>query len=139
MAGIYENAGPHIEDSGSGPIKKVRSGEVAIGFGLRHQAVADKNDGMPIDYIDPLEGNFSLTESLAVIDKGEETNPLAMEMAECIIKNARAELEKTYPNALYEGEETDAQNQSSYPKKFPEPLTAELLEKHQEFSEDCKS
>ena len=139
LAGIYENAGPHIEDSGSGPIKKVRSGEVAIGFGLRHQAVADKNDGMPIDYIDPLEGNFSLTESLAVIDKGEETNPLAMEMAECIIKNARAELEKTYPNALYEGEETDAQNQSSYPKKFPEPLTAELLEKHQEFSEDCKS
>lgn len=52
LAGIYENAGPHIEDSGSGPIKKVRSGEVAIGFGLRHQAVADKNDGMPIDYID---------------------------------------------------------------------------------------
>ena len=30
LSGIYKNAGPHIEDSGSGPIKKVRSGEVAI-------------------------------------------------------------------------------------------------------------
>lgn len=138
LTGIYENAGPHIEDSGSGPIKKVRSGEVAIGFGLRHQAVADKKEGMSIDYIDPAEGNFSLTESLAVIDKGEKTNPLAMEMAACIIQNARTELKETYPNALYEGETTDTQNQSAYPKEFPEPLTAELLEKHQAFSESCK-
>ncbi len=138
LTGIYENAGPHIEDSGSGPIKKVRSGEVAVGFGLRHQAVADKEDGMPIDYIDPLEGNFALTESVAVIDKGEETHSLAMEMAECIIKNARAELQETYPNALYEGETTNETNQSAYPKKFPEPLTADLLSEHQEFSESCK-
>ena len=42
---IYENAGPHIEDSGSGPLKKVRAGEVAIGFGLRHQAVAGEQEG----------------------------------------------------------------------------------------------
>ena len=104
LAGIYENAGPHIEDSGSGPIKKVRSGEVAVGFGLRHQAVEDKESGMPMDYIDPLEGNFSLTESVAVIDKGEDTNPRAMEMAECIVINGRAE----------------------------------LLERHQELSENCK-
>lgn len=137
LSGIYENAGPHIEDSGSGPIKKVRSGEVAVGFGLRHQAVADKAEGLPIDYVDPTEGNFSLTESVAVIDKGENSNELAMEMAECIIKNGREELQKTYPNALYEGETTDPANQSAYPKKFPEALTAELLEKHQEISESC--
>ena len=137
LSGIYENAGPHIEDSGSGPIKKVRSGEVALGFGLRHQAVADKNEGMPIDYVDPTEGNFSLTESVAVVDKGENSNDLAMEMAECIIKNGREELQKTYPNALYEGETTDEANQSAYPKKFPEPLTAQLLEKHQKLSESC--
>lgn len=137
LSGIYENAGPHIEDSGSGPIKKVRSGEVALGFGLRHQAVADKNEGMPIDYVDPTEGNFSLTESVAVVDKGENSNDLAMEMAECIIKNGREELQKTYPNALYEGETTDEANQSAYPKKFPEPLTAQLLEEHQKLSESC--
>ena len=65
LAGIYENVGDHLEDSGSAPLKKVRAGEVAIGFGLRQQAVADKADGLPIDYIDPAEGNFSLTESVA--------------------------------------------------------------------------
>ena len=137
LTGIYENAGPHIEDSGSGPIKKVRAGEVAVGFGLRHQAVADKAEGLPIDYVDPTEGNFSLTESVAVIDKGDETNDKAMEMAECIIKNGREELQATYPNALYEGEETNSENKSTYPKAFSEPLTAELLEQHQELSEEC--
>ena len=138
LTGIYENAGPHIEDSGSGPIKKVLSGEVAVGFGLRHQAVADKKEGLPIDYIDPIEGNFSLTESLAVVDKEEETNPLAMEMAECIIKNGREELRLTYPNPLYQGETADSENQSKYPKSYPEPLTADLLKEHQELSESCK-
>ena len=51
-----KNAGPHLESSGSAPIKKVRAGEVAIAFGLRHQAIKDKNDGLPIkDYIDPIK------------------------------------------------------------------------------------
>lgn len=64
LADIYKNAGDHIETSGSGPLKLCRAGEVAIGFGLRHQAVADKTDGLPIDFADPSEGNFSLTESV---------------------------------------------------------------------------
>ena len=138
LTGIYKNAGPHIEDSGSGPIKKVRSGEVAIGFGLRHQAVEDRESGMPVDYIDPTEGNFSLTESVAVIDKGEKTNPRAMEMAECIVRNGRQELLQIYPNPLYEGETAEGFNRSAYPRTFPEPLTAELLERHQELSESCR-
>ena len=138
LTGIYENAGPHIETSGSAPLKKVRAGEVAVGFGLRQQAVADKAEGLPIDYVDPTEGNFSLTESVAVVDKGEETNPLAQEMAECIITKGRSELQKYYPNAVYEGETTSSENSSKYPKTFPEPLTIELLEKHQELSESCK-
>lgn len=138
LTGIYKNAGVHIEDSGSGPIKKVRAGEVAIGFGLRHQAVADKAEGLPVDYVDPAEGNFSLTESLAVVDK-ENANPLAMEMAECIIKNGRADLLKTYPIPLYNGETEDPDNSSGNPKKFKEALTVELLKKHQEFSDSCKA
>ena len=43
---------------------------------------------------------FSLTESVAVIDKGDKTNKLAMEMAECIIKNGRQELLTTIPSNL---------------------------------------
>ena len=84
LHGIYENAGDHIESSGSAPLKLCRAGEVAIGFGLRHQAVADKADGLPIDFVDPTEGNFSLTESVAVLDKGDATNPEAMKMAPSI-------------------------------------------------------
>lgn len=138
LAGIYENVGDHLEDSGSAPLKKVRAGEVAIGFGLRQQAVADKADGLPIDYIDPAEGNFSLTESVAVIDKGDDTNPLAMEMAQCIIENGREELQSYYPNALYNGESTDAANKSANPKVFPEKLTVDLLEQHEAISEAAK-
>ena len=138
LSGIYENAGPHIESSGSAPLKKVRAGEVAVGFGLRQQAVADKAEGLPVDYVDPAEGNFSLTESVAVVDKGEDTNPLAQEMAECIITKGRSELQKYYPNAVYEGETTDESNSSAHPKTFPEPLTLALLEQHQELSESCK-
>ncbi|MDD4371638.1 MAG: extracellular solute-binding protein [Anaerostipes sp.] len=138
LKGIYKNAGDHLEESGSGPIKKVRAGEVAIGFGLRHQAVADKKDGLPIDYIDPTEGNFTLTESVAVIDKGDKTNKLAMKMAECIIKKGRKDLIKYYPNTIYKGEKADAANQSKKSTVFKEPLTVDLLEAHQKLSESCK-
>lgn len=135
---IYVNAGDHVESSGSAPLQLCEAGEVAVGFGLRHQAVAAKNDGLPIDYVDPTEGNFSLTESVAVLDKGDATNPLAMEMAQCIIENGRAELIQTYPNPLYEGETADPANQSAYPSVFDEPLTFELFTAHQELSERAK-
>ncbi|MCC8013862.1 MAG: extracellular solute-binding protein [Eubacterium sp.] len=138
MTDILKNAGPHLESSGSGPIKKVRAGEVPVAFGLRHQAVRDKNDGLPIDYVDPTEGNFSLTESIAVIDHGDKTNPLAMEMAECIIKNGRAELLETYPTPIYEGETADAEAESKYPETFDEKLTVELLTEHKEFVDECR-
>ena len=81
--------------------------------------MADKAEGLPVDFADPTEGNFSLTESLAVVDKGEDTNLLAQEMAECIITKGRTELQKYYPNAIYEGETTDEANSSAYPKNFP--------------------
>ena len=135
---IYENAGPHLEDSGSGPLKKVRAGEVAIGFGLRHQAIADKNNGLPIDYVDPTEGNYVLTESLALINKDGNENPLASEMADCIINKGRAELIKTYPMALYEGENTDSSSVSGNTKVFAEKLTVDLLDKHKKLSNECK-
>lgn len=135
---IYKNAGDHIEESGSGPLKLVRAGEAAIGFGLRQQAVADKAGGLPIDYVDPEEGNFTLTESAAVIDKGDKSNPKAMEMAECIIKNGRAKLLENYPIPLYQGETVDDSEKSGNPKKFSEKLTVDLLKKHQELSEECK-
>ena len=138
LTSIYENAGAHIEQSGSGPIKKVRAGEVAIGFGLRHQAVADKESGLPVDFIDPTEGNFTLTESLGVVNKGDKTNELAMEMVQCIIENGRDGLMDYYPVPLYENETADSSAIAANSKVFAEPLTVELLDKHRALSETCK-
>ena len=128
IAAIEKNAGAHLEKSGSAPLKKLRAGEVAIGFGLRHQAVADKAKGLPIDYIDPVEGNFQLQEAVAVVDKGDKTNPNAQKMAETIITHGRAELLKYYPVALYKGETVSAENNPATPTLFKEPVTVELLE-----------
>lgn len=128
---IEKNAGAHLEKSGSGPLKKIRAGEVAVGFGLRHQAVADKKKGLPIDYVDPKEGNFTLIEAAAVVDKGDKTNPNADKVVETIVKFGRKELLENYPVALYKGETVSAENQPANPKTFAEPLTVELLQKHQ--------
>lgn len=75
IAAIEKNAGAHLEKSGSAPLKKLRAGEAAVGFGLRHQAVADKARGLPIDYIDPTEGNFNCRKPLPLLTRGPRPIP----------------------------------------------------------------
>ena len=137
LADLIKNAGPHIESSGSGPIKKVKTGEVAAGFGLRIQAIDAKNEGLPIEYIDPTEGNFTLTESVAVIDK-EGDDALALEIAKVIATEARTDLLEQYPVALYEGEQVKAEHIPAHLKKWETTLTVDLLEKHQTFFKEAK-
>ena len=130
---LEANAGPHMEKSGSGPLKKVKAGEVAVGFGLRHQGLMEEQKGLPIKVVDPTEGNFFLTEGVAVINKADsKKKELAMKMAECIVKNSRQELLKFYPMALYEGETVDKTFEPAYPKQYKEALTVDLLKKHQQ-------
>ncbi|MDH3069163.1 extracellular solute-binding protein [Akkermansia sp. N21169] len=131
LKAMIDNAGPHLENSGSAPLKKLRAGEVAIAFGLRQQAVADKKKGLPIDYVDPTEGTFSLMEAVAIPDKGDNTNPETMKMAEIMIREGRKELIKTYPVPLFHGEQAVSDAKSPHQKTFPQPLTVELLKKHQ--------
>lgn len=137
LADLIKNAGPHIESSGSGPIKKVKTGEVAVGFGLRIQAIDAKNEGLPIDYIDPIEGNYTLTESVAVVDK-EGDEALAREIAKVIATEARPDLLKQYPVALYEGEQVNEEFVPKYLKKWDTTLTVDLLEKHQAFFKEAQ-
>ncbi|MEQ6354250.1 extracellular solute-binding protein [Lysinibacillus sp. M3] len=137
LADLIKNAGPHIESSGSGPIKKVKTGEVAVGFGLRIQAINAKKEGLPIDYIDPIEGNFTLTESVAVVDK-EGDEALAHEIAKVIATEARPDLLKQYPVALYEGEQVNDEHVPKYLKKWDTTLTVDLLEKHQAFFKEAQ-
>ncbi|MGE7945918.1 extracellular solute-binding protein [Lysinibacillus sp. NPDC093688] len=137
LADLIKNAGPHIESSGSGPIKKVKTGEVAVGFGLRIQAIDAKKEGLPIDYIDPKEGNFTLTESVAVVDK-EGNEALAREIAKVIATEARPDLLKQYPVVLYEGEQVNEEYIPKYLKKWDTTLTVDLLEKHQAFFKEAQ-
>lgn len=129
IAQLKANAGPHIESSGSGPIKKVKSGEVPIGFGLRNQAVQAQKEGLPIKVIDPIEGNYSLVESVSVVDK--ENNDRAVKVAKIIETKARELLLEEYPVSLYKGEEVSEEHQASF-RTFDEKLTVKLLESHQE-------
>lgn len=139
LKGIYANAGDNLEDSGSGPLKKVRSGEAAIGFGLRHQAIKDKEEGKPIDYVDPSEGDYTLNEGIAIIDHGDKDKvKKAQEMMNCIISKGRADLMEYYPIALYKGETTNSKYEAPNTKEYKEPLTVDLLKKHMKLSEECK-
>lgn len=131
LKGMLANAGSHLENSGSAPLKKLRAGEVGVAFGLRQQAIADKKAGLPIDYVDPTEGTFSLMEAVAIPDKGDKTLPETMKMAEVMVNESRKELIKTYPVILYKGEHADSDTKSPNQKTFPQPLTVELLKAHQ--------
>lgn len=137
LADLIQNVGPHLESSGSGPIKKVKTGEVPLGFGLRAQAIDAKEEGLPIDYIDPTEGNYSLVESVAVVDKeDDEKEKKAQEMAITIATEAREGLLKQYPVTLYEGE--TVADEPAFLKKWETTLTVDLLQQHQAIFEIAK-
>jgi iron(III) transport system substrate-binding protein len=138
LADLLENAGPHLESSGSGPIKKVQTGEVAIGFGLRTQAVDAKRNGLPIENIDPIEGNYTLVESIAVVDKkDDEKEALAAEIAQYIAEKARSGIIEQYPVPIYEGETIDEQYIPARLQHWESTLTVELLQQHQTFFKEA--
>ncbi|AYU55055.1 ABC transporter substrate-binding protein [Staphylococcus debuckii] len=135
---LIVNAGPHLESSGSGPLKKVQSGEAAVGAGLRNQAIDAEKDGEPIKYIDPTEGNFSLTEAAAVVRKDGKKQQKAEKMVEVIQKYGRKDLLKEYPVPLYKGEKVSKEMQPSHPKEWKTPLNVDLLDKHQTIFNNAK-
>ena len=135
---LFQNIGPHLESSGSGPLKKVQSGEVAIGIGLRSQAIEASKKSQYIKNIDPKEGNYSLIESLAVVDKGSKKQKKAADMAKAIQKHARKDLIKQYPKAIYKGEKVEKSQLPKYPKSWDDKLTVQLLDKHQVIYKEAK-
>lgn len=128
LEGIKSNAGVHIEASGSGPIKKVEAGEVAIGFGLRHQATKKASEGLPIGIVDPIEGNYTLTESFALIKDTKQNKAII----EILFNESHKGMLEYYPSRLFVTDEKSS-DKTLNPKTFKEPLTKELLNKHIEF------
>nr|WP_317412557.1 extracellular solute-binding protein [uncultured Solibaculum sp.] len=80
---LHENL-KQFTESGSGPIKMLTQGEVAVGLGLTFQAVSEINKGQPFEMIYPPTGSpYSLT-GTAIID-GHENKRGVSEVFDYII------------------------------------------------------
>ena len=112
---LYENLKTFTE-SGSGPIKMLKQGEVAIGLALTFQAVNEINAGQPLEIIFPENGSpYSLTGSAVI--SGRETNPAIMEVFDFLIHDFLVyDKENFSPEIIYEDQVNRIPN---YPQDIP--------------------
>lgn len=112
---LYGNL-KQFTESGSGPIKLLTQGEVAIGLALTFQAVSEINEGQPFEIIYPPEGSpYSLT-GTAIID-GHQDKTGVKEVYDYIINNFLVyDKENFSPETIYEGQIVGLAN---YPEDIP--------------------
>ena len=102
-------------ESGSGPIKLLKQGEIAIGLALTFQAVSEINNGQPFEIIYPPAGSpYSLT-GTAIID-GHQKKAGVEEVYDFIIHDFLM-YDKEYfsPEIIYEGQRIVLEN---YPENI---------------------
>ena len=101
---LYPNL-KQFTDSGSGPIKLLKQGEIAIGLALTFQAVNEIADGQPFEIIFPEQGSpFSLT-GTTIID-GKQTDGDVREVYDFIINEFLVYDKENYsPEQVYEGQQ----------------------------------
>ena len=91
-------------ESGSGPIKMLKQGEIAIGLALTFQAVNEMNDGYPFEIIFPETGSpFSLT-GTAIIDGHEDKSGVEDVFKFIINEFFKYDKEHFSPELVYEGQ-----------------------------------
>jgi len=119
---LHENL-KQFTESGSGPIKLLKQGEIAIGLGLTFTAVNEINDGQPFEIIFPEEGSpYSLT-GTAMID-GREKDPEIVEVYDFIINEFLVyDKENFSPETIYNGQVNKIEN---YPEIDPETHYAKM-------------
>lgn len=100
---LYKNL-KQFTESGSGPIKMLKQGEVAIGLALTFNAVSEINEGQPFEIIYPPEGSpYSLT-GTAVVD-GHQKTAGVMEVYSYIVNSFLVYDKEHYsPEYIYEGQ-----------------------------------
>jgi len=110
---LYGNL-KQLTESGSGPIKMLKQGEVAIGLGLTFQAVNEINDGQPLEIIFPETGSpYSLTGTAMVL--GREDNSDIVEVYDFIINEFLVyDKENFSPENIYEGQVNQIKNYPEY-------------------------
>lgn len=112
---LYPNL-KQFTESGSGPIKLLKQGEIAVGLALTFQGISEQNDGQPFEIIFPPEGSpFSLTGTAIV--KGHEDKKGVDEVFD-YIANVFLKYDKEYfcPETIYEGQMNYIEN---YPEDIP--------------------
>lgn len=112
---LYGNL-KQFTESGSGPIKMLKQGEIAIGLALTFQAVSEINEGQPFEIIFPETGSpYSLTGS-AIID-GHKDKDGVKEVYDFIINEFLIyDKENFSPEQIYEGQINLMPN---YPQNIP--------------------
>lgn len=100
---LYGNL-KQFTESGSGPIKLLKQGEVAIGLALTFQAVNEINSGQPFEIIFPENGSpYSLTGTAML--NGRETDPDVCEVYDYIVNEFLVyDKEMFSPEEIYQGQ-----------------------------------
>lgn len=103
-------------ESGSGPIKLLKQGEIAIGLGMTYQAITEANAGQPFEVIFPESGSpYSLT-GTSIID-GHQDKKGVSEIYDYIIHEFMIYDKENYsPEQVYEGQKNMVPN---YPENVP--------------------
>lgn len=100
---LYSNL-KQFTESGSGPIKMLKQGEVAIGLALTFQAVSEINEGQPFEIIFPETGSpYSLTGSAII--KDHENKEGVAEVYDFIVNEFLVyDKENFSPEQIYDGQ-----------------------------------
>ena len=109
---LYTNL-KQFTESGSGPIKLLAQGEVAIGLGLTFQAVTEMNEGQPFDIIFPPEGSpYNLTGTTII--EGHQDKKGVSEVFDYVINTfLKYDKEQYSPEVVYEGQTNNLPNYPS--------------------------
>lgn len=112
---LYGNL-KQFTESGSGPIKLLRQGEVAIGLALTFQAVSEINDGQPFEIIYPPQGSpYSLT-GTAIIG-GHQDKQGVREVYDYLIHDFLVYDKANFsPEIIYDGQTIGLEH---YPQDIP--------------------
>lgn len=112
---LYGNV-KQFTESGSGPIKLLKQGEIAIGLGMTYQAITEANDGQPFEVIFPDSGSpYSLTGTTII--EGHQNKKGVSEIYDYIIHEFMIYDKENYsPEPVYEGQINMVPN---YPEEIP--------------------
>lgn len=111
---LYKNI-KQFTESGSGPIKLLKQGEIAIGLGMTFQAINEINEGQPLELIYPDTGSPYSLSGTAIIEGHQNKKGIA-EVYDFLV-NEFMVYDKEYfsPETIYEGQQNLVPN---YPENI---------------------